>query len=466
MDSHWAVHLSTSHAIFTMKSTCAFAVVLLLHSSVFANSERPHLSSDPQVNEARMLLQNGRFNEALLILRPLAPKHPDFIDVHFLIGLAALRHSQLPSVAEEKYAHFLDEAIMAFRAILIRHPGLVRVRLELARAFFLKGEDSLARRHFEHVLAGRPSPVVAAKIRRFLDLIRDRRRWSSHFGFSLAPDSNINAASDSDIIYIHGLPFRRDSESGASSGVGVILWGGSEYQHPINKRLRLRIGANATRREYAGKDFDQTFLAAHAGPLWQVGPHTRMSLLASARRLWTGGAPYRHEVGTRIEIERRLTRRLTASAQVSWHKRKHRKSTFQDGVVKDFAAGTSWVATPTIRVNVLAGYSYEHPMLRVWRNTDRWVRLGADFALPYGFTLGVSGEQHKAKYEGNWFPFTPDGTPREDKMRIWRVSVLNRAFTLYGFSPQLTLVGEERESNAQLYDYKRERAELRMVRQF
>ena len=50
----------------------------------------------------------------------------------------------------------LDKAIAAFRAMLVNHPELIRVRLELARAFFLKGEDSLAKRHFEHVLAGKP----------------------------------------------------------------------------------------------------------------------------------------------------------------------------------------------------------------------------------------------------------------------------------------------------------------------
>ena len=39
-------------------------------------------------------------------------------------------------------------AIAAFRAMLVRRPELVRVRLELARAFFLKEEDRLAERHF------------------------------------------------------------------------------------------------------------------------------------------------------------------------------------------------------------------------------------------------------------------------------------------------------------------------------
>ena len=59
-----------------------------------------------------------------------------------------------------------------------------------------------------------------------------------------------------------------------------------------------------------------------------------------------------------------------------------------------------------------------------------------------------------------------DGSAREDETRILRLSLLNRAFTVFGFSPQLVLVNEERTSNAQLYDYQRNRAELRFQRLF
>ena len=44
--------------------------------------------------------------------------------------------------------------------------------------------------------------------------------------------------------------------------------------------------------------------------------------------------------------------------------------------------------------------------------------------------------------------------------------MLNRAFTLRGFSPELAIVHEVRDTNAQLYDYKRTGGELRFVRQF
>ena len=80
--------------------------------------------------------------------------------------------------------------------------------------------------------------------------------------------------------------------------------------------------------------------------------------------------------------------------------------------------------------------------------------------------MGAGGELRWTAYEGNWFPFTLDGAPREDRIRSLRASVHNRAFTLYGFSPQLSLVNEVRTTNAQLYDYERTGGELRFVRQF
>ncbi len=117
-------------------------------------------------------------------------------DALFRLGLTAAATSQQPDLAAEKRAALLDEAISAFATILVNEPGAVRVHLELARAFFLKGEDDLARRHFEWVLAGDPPASVAANIRRFLLEMQARRRWSFSLGAALAPDSNIGGATN------------------------------------------------------------------------------------------------------------------------------------------------------------------------------------------------------------------------------------------------------------------------------
>ena len=100
----------------------------------------------------------------------------DLTAARFRLGMAAM---QLATRAEpDKREELLDKAIAAFRAILVKQPELVRVRLELARAFFLKEEDRLARRHFELVLAGKPPAGVALNVNRFLSVMRARKRWS------------------------------------------------------------------------------------------------------------------------------------------------------------------------------------------------------------------------------------------------------------------------------------------------
>ena len=102
------------------------------------------------------MIQEGKYDEALAILRPLAWGREVDGSVLFQIGLAATGASQQPGLADDQRKALLDEAIGAFRTMLIDRPGLVRVRLELALALFLKGENDLSRRHFEHVLAVNP----------------------------------------------------------------------------------------------------------------------------------------------------------------------------------------------------------------------------------------------------------------------------------------------------------------------
>ena len=423
------------------------------------------------VGAVQALIDAGRFEEAIVALRPLLEQEPVNVNVLFLYGLASLEASQRPGRTDEDREILLNEAIAAFRAMLVNAPGLVRVRLELARAFFLKGQDGLARRHFELVLAGGVPPAVAANIRAFLNAMQTRKRFTGYFGAAVAPDSNLNAASESEIIYIDTtfgrLPFTRQGDFGARSGLGVSVWGGGEYQHPLSKRLRLRVGADLAKREYSGSDFDQLFVATHTGPRWLASPRTEISLLATAQRQWLGGIPYTDETGARLELDRRLTARLWARGTAAYRERDHQHRDFLDGPVVDFTATFAWTPAPVLRVHMTVGYERDHAASEHWRNLSRWVRVGTSLALPLGFTLGTSAQVRRVYYDGSGrVHHTLHGRKRLDRTRTFTLSVLNRAFTLFRFSPQLALIHEARQTNAQAQDFERNRAELRFVRQF
>ena len=427
---------------------------------------RSHLSSDSRVNTARVLVERNRFAEALEILRPLAPDHPDQTDVGFLLGLAASRWSQESGISDDQRLALLDEAIAAFRSILIRRPGLVRVRLELALAFYLKEEDQLARGHFERALVGRPPAELVANINRFLNVMRARRRWRGYFGFSLAPDTNINAASDAEFIYIGGLPFRRGQTGRASSDIGVVGWGGGEYQFPLANRWRLRTGLDLNHREYKGNRFDQTFAGVYAGPRWLIDRNTEMSLLATASQRWFGGSSFNYDYGARLEVQHRVFAGLRLSGRALWSDRKYQQQKFLEGPLMVFSLGATYVPLPIVQVNLLLGYQQQEAVSHEWNNAGYWTRVGTNVALPFGFTVGLSGEFRWTNYEGEWFPFVPDNSSRADQVRILQATLLNRAITVYGFSPQVAFSNQVRESNAQLFDFQRNLVEMRWVRQF
>ena len=459
-------------AISPLICTLAAAALLVLCAPAWSAEEvspspaTASQSAAESVAEARALIRTGRFSEALVLLRPFVERGAVAPDVLFLIGLASLGASRQPGLAEDARETLLDGAIAAFRNMLIDKPGLVRVRLELARAFFYRGEDGLSQEHFERVLAGNPPEPVVANVRRFLSQIRARRRWNMHMGFAVAPDTNIGASSNERIIYIFGLPFRRDAESLTTSGIGLSVWGGGEYQHPLGDRVRLRMGMNASRREYSGARFDKMLVSGHVGPRVFVSRTTEFSVLGDWRHQWTANDPNYFDLGGRVTVGHRFSRRVTANGSASWHDRRYYTQKFLDGPTRNLSLSVGWVLTPTVRLNATAGYGRDRPETVRYRNESKWLQGGVSVALPRGFTLGGGGGVRWTDFAGEWRPHTPPGVFREDKTYNLRASVHNRALTFFGFSPEVSLIHEVRKTNAQLYDYKRTGGELRVVRQF
>ena len=351
----------------------ALAVAACLAQPAWAAGAEPPASPAASVKEARSLIATGRYDAALPILRRLAKSPAAPGNARFLLGLAAIGASQQKGLAEDRREALLDEAIAVLRALLVARPGLVRVRLELARAFFHKGEDRLARRHFEQVLAGKPPAAVALNVNRFLAAIRARKRWSLRVGMALAPDSNIGADSGERVIHIDTplgrLPFSLDDPEPPSSGVGVSAWLGGEYEYPLGRpgagsAWRLRAGGDLSRREYRASEFDRLTVAGHVGPRWLIGRGSDLSLLLTGQHHWTGSGlsrPSHRAIGLRIEGRHRLTRRTTLTARLSRAERRYDADSYRDGPVADISLGARWIASPTLRLDAGLGWGARGP---------------------------------------------------------------------------------------------------------
>ena len=427
---------------------------------------------ESDLNAAVELLLQGEVEDAIDTVRPHLHRDARAVDLLFEAGMALMGSAQAmpPSDADSREV-LLDASIASFRAILAAHPDHVRVRLELARAFFLRGRDGLARRHFELALAANPPAPVVANVNRHLAAIRARKRWSGYFGMALAPDTNIGAASANETVLLdvfgQRLPFTLD-DGGEQSGVGLAIWAGGERQEPLAPNWRLRLGGDIFRREYAGSRFDRMGLGGHVGPRWLIGPGTEASLLLAARREWQAGSPSSRSLGFRLEASRRFSPRLSGQFDASRVEKRHDSSTHLDGPTADLSFGLRWAMTPVLQTDIRAGLGRAQPESEDLRNRTQWVSLGANASLPRGFSVSGTLTGRWTDYEGPGTPPTNvlDGMPREDETHSIRIAVLKRDFTIRGFSPQLSITLERRSSNAQQADYRRTGAEISFARQF
>ena len=190
------------------------------------------------------------------------------------------------------------------------------------------------------------------------------------------------------------------------------------------------------------------------------------SLLASLRQSWLADEEDYQDLGVRVEGRHRLNRRTTAFLNAARHERRYEGREWLDGPLTDVSGSIGWVVTPTRRVNAGLGWGRQRTELETQRNSHRSVRFGTTLLLPYGFTVGGAATLRWTEYQGNWAPFVLGGGERRDLTRILRLNVHNRAVTVLGFSPQASVVTEERTSNAQLHGYDRIFGELSFVRLF
>ena len=184
-------------------------------------------------------------------------------------------------------------------------------------------------------------------------------------------------------------------------------------------------------------------------------------------RQWAAGMPETDRFGIRLEGERRLTPRLSMFGRASAARRNCRDCNHLDGPEGNVSLGATWVALPILRISGNAGWTWTRANSEHWRNSGPQADLGATLALPAGFTVGLHASMQRTEYQGSGFAHnTIDREPREDETQTLSLSVHNRAFTLLGFSPRISLIHEERDTNAQALHYERNRAELSFVRQF
>lgn len=136
------------------------AVLAASMFSLSVHAEQAGPASSKLLEQARAAIVAGQLDEATRLLAQVDGMVVDQNDLDFLRGTVAADRGDY------------DAAIEAFHRILDRDPSLKRVRLDIARTFFLKGDDEAADHHFRIAEAAGLPRDVQANVDKFLAEIR------------------------------------------------------------------------------------------------------------------------------------------------------------------------------------------------------------------------------------------------------------------------------------------------------
>ena len=436
-----------------------FLTLIALHLIVAAlgpvqaqQAPPPEIPVELLIEAARIALDKGELDDAEFILEGVKPGEGDIDDLDFLHGSIALRRGEWQA------------AIERFRAMLARNPDLPRVRLDLALAYFLAGQDTRAAYHFRLALGDLDlPPIVRNRALALLDRIRRRKSWSVGGSLALIPDTNINQATSAREVALFGSPGRLSDDARETSGVGVSANIRGGYEWRLAEALRFRTVAGLRTRTYADtSQFNEQFVSLQAGPRFLFRKFDlRPELITEVRLL--GNDTYSRAVGFELSGNWLIapTWRLSAALggeDISYESflGDGRLYSAQLGLAHALGKATQLQADTAFRREVVERDAYS------WR--EYILGLSATRELPWGFVLSGGPSYRWRKYGAPLLIFGPNA--RQDRTLAGWVRISNRYIELFGFMPEITVRHERRDSNLPLYDYRRTAGEFGIVASF
>ncbi|MFA5122675.1 surface lipoprotein assembly modifier [Zavarzinia sp.] len=356
-----------------------------------------------------------------------------------------------------------DDAAQIFDDILARDPDLVRVRLELARALFLAGDqDDRARFQFERVLAGDLPEAVKQNVERFLDAIRQRRSWTLEAEVAIVPDSNINGGANSREVNIGGLPFFLNESSAKKSGVGLLTSVNGSYRFNLPGRWRFQTQGAYSQHSYDDRQYDDSILSWGAGPryLFERG---EIGLAFVGYYRWLGLDPYSMSLGAQLTGNYLLTRRLRIEATTRIAEVSSYLPGGREGPTYDASLTLRYALSPRVLVYASVDTLREDFDAAALADTTAGVSAGIYGDLPWGFSAGASYRYGETDYDGVQPIFNTD---RKDTN--WQVSttLLNRKINVWKVTPIFRYTHVNNQSNLSIYEYSRDIYEIGLTKEF
>ena len=390
-------------------------------------------------------------NEAETIYRALSrdPNPEARAEARFRLGMML--------TDQERYT----QAAVAFRTLLDEKPDAARVRLELARVLALMGDESGARRQLRQAQTAGLPPQVAIVVDQFANALRSRKTLGGSIEIALAPDTNINRATDVKVLDTVIAPLNLNKDAQAQSGFGLKLGGQGYARVRLGSTLSLLPRLTGSGVVYRDSRFNDISGSAQLGLEWLRGKDRWQPAIGHSWR-WYGKDAYARTKSASLAWQHPIGREAQLEIESSVGKANYLKNNLQDGWL--YSLGTSLDRALTQRSGIQLSLSG----LRQTARDPGYSLASGGGGLLYWRDLGkttIFGSVNARRLEADaqLFPFT-------DRRKEWylgtQAGATFRQLTVAGFAPVVRATYERNWSSVTIYSYRRIGFEFGISRAF
>jgi tetratricopeptide (TPR) repeat protein len=353
------------------------------------------------------------------------------------------------------------DAALEFRALLDEKPVASGVRLELARMLAAIGDERAARRELRQAEATGLPADVAITVGQFAQALRSAKRSGVSVEIAMAPDSNVNRATQSRTVDTVIAPLTLSDDAREKSGLGLKLATQAFVKIGLAPGLALVPRASGAASIYRSTTFDDISASALVGLEWQRGTDRWSPAIGQSWR-WYGGKQYARTMTTAVDWLHPIGSRSQILANVSVGSARYQRNALQNSLLID--AYLTYERAFSGRMGASATLSFTRQTARDpgYATTSNgisatgWKEQGRS---TFFLRLGV----HHLESDGRLFLFL-------DRRREWlwtaSTGATLRRFAVKGFAPFIKVEYDHNISTVQLYAYRRFAGEVGAARAF
>jgi hypothetical protein len=334
-------------------------------------------------------------------------------------------------------------------------------RLELARMLAAMGREKEARRELRQAQASGVPDEAAAMVDRFARALRSEKRLGGAFEIAVAPDSNINRATEARTLDTVIAPLTLSNDARARSGAGLRTMSQVFGRLPVTEGWSLLPRGSVQGSVYRQSQFNDVSASALLG-VERRSQANRFTVSAGQTWRWFGNEPYAHTSAVALDWVRAMDTRSQLITSYSASKAQYDANPLQDGYIHDLSAVYERALDARSGVSISASVTRQDAVDPGYATWAGGMTLGGWREMRWGTAFASAGLRHTEGDERLFlFP---------DKRREWlaagRLGMTFRALTAYGFAPTVRVTLERNNSTVGIYDYRRIAADIGVSRSF